>query len=61
MASWNDRSWPLRRWLCDRLIGDNAYSRNVASVPPTWSWSYGPSTNYGSTGNRFKVFDQEAS
>jgi hypothetical protein len=56
MASWNDRSWPLRRWLCDRLIGDNAYSRNVATPPnvggawPRWS-----------TQPPFKPYDQEAS
>lgn len=25
-------SWPVRRYLCDRLVGDHAYSRNVAGV-----------------------------
>lgn len=29
MASWESKSWPLRRWLADRLIGKHAYSRNV--------------------------------
>lgn len=29
MASWNDRSWPLRKWLADKLIGRRKYSRNM--------------------------------
>jgi hypothetical protein len=25
-----DRLWPVRRWLADRIIGDHAYSKNLA-------------------------------
>lgn len=25
-------SWPARRWLADRLIGNHAYSRNTANA-----------------------------
>jgi hypothetical protein len=31
-----DRFWPARRWLADRLIGDHAYSKNVAPQPGDW-------------------------
>jgi hypothetical protein len=62
-------SWPLRRWVCDRLVGDNAYTKNTA---PLWGIgdvvrneqtgeTYRVQTS--STGNpiRFKPFDQEYS
>lgn len=39
MASWHDRLWPARRWLADRIIGDHAYSRNVARPEPA-IWLY---------------------
>lgn len=29
MASWESKSWPVRRWLADRLVGDHAYSKNT--------------------------------
>jgi hypothetical protein len=28
-----DRFWPARRWLADRLVGRQAYHRNVAVHP----------------------------
>jgi hypothetical protein len=62
-------SWPARRWVCDRLVGDNAYTKNTA---PLWGIgdvvrneqtgeTYRVQTS--STGNpiRFKPFDQEYS
>jgi hypothetical protein len=69
MASWNDRSWPLRRWLCDRLVGDNAYTKNTA---PLWGIgdvvrneqtgeTYRVQTSSTGTPIRFKPFDQEYS
>lgn len=39
-----DRFWPARRWLADRLVGDHAYSKNVA---PSFNYRRHPSGDYG--------------
>jgi hypothetical protein len=51
MRSLDALSWPLRRWLADRLVGQHAYSRHVAS--PQWRVNW-PAVmrNYGSAEQR---------
>jgi hypothetical protein len=44
MASWESRFWPVRRWLADRLVGDHAYSKNVAVTPAEWADRLRPRT-----------------
>jgi hypothetical protein len=59
-------SWPARRWLADRLVGQHAYSRNAA-VPLRPGWRVIPDRSYSSgsggtitfSGCTVGPFDQE--
>jgi hypothetical protein len=44
-----DRFWPARRWLADRLVGDHAYSKNVAT------WGVNDIIRNDATGELFHV------
>jgi hypothetical protein len=64
MRSLDTFTWPARRWLCDRLVGQHAYSRNVAAGPPSgmrWHTEYWNANNATYQHDRlpFVVFDQE--
>jgi hypothetical protein len=37
MRSLDALSWPARRWLVDRLVGQHAYSRHVG---PSGAWTF---------------------
>jgi hypothetical protein len=59
MRSLDTLTWPARRWLCDRLVGQHAYSRNVAQ--PRLIQVFGH-RNFSSTARagRMRIFDQES-
>lgn len=67
MRSLDALSWPARRWLADRLVGQHAYSRNVATLEavtsssPTLLNPDGKPMTYvlDFYGQRQRIFDQE--